>query len=150
MIAPCTRKSLVYENICGQCNKGAKGKEDVTGSNPEIPSIYVGETSRTIFERAAEHWGAAHGSKAAKAKSHMAKHQELVHGGEEPEFIMRVVKFHRTALSRQTGEAIRIRRRGGEGAVLNSKGEFNRSFIPRLQLVEEEKIKEMEQAGWRT
>ena len=56
------------------------------------------------------------------------------------------MKFHRTALSRQTGEAIRIRRRGGEGAVLNSKGEFNRSFIPRLQLVEEEKIVEMEQA----
>ena len=51
-IVPCTRKSLVYENICGTCNKGAKGKEEVVGSNPDIPSIYVGETSRTIFERA--------------------------------------------------------------------------------------------------
>ena len=35
---------------------------------------------------------------------------------------------------------------GGEGAVLNSRSEFNRCFIPRLQLIEEEKIKEMEQA----
>ena len=31
-----------------------------------------------------------------------------------------------------------IRRRGGEGAILNSKGEFSRSYIPRLQVVEEE------------
>ena len=113
MTAPCTRKSLVYENVCSICNVGAKGKEEVTGSNPDIPSIYVGETSRTVYERANEHWGAALGSTAARAKSHMAKHQELVHNGREPEFIMRVVKFHRTALSRQTGEAIRIRRRGG-------------------------------------
>ena len=43
-------------------------------------------------------------------------------------------------------------RRGGEGAVLNSKGEFNRSYIPRLRVEEEEpteareaRIKEKEQ-----
>ena len=30
-----------------------------------------------------------------------------------------------------------IRRRGGEGAILNSRGEFNRSYIPRLQIEEE-------------
>ena len=138
---------MVYENICNICNEGAKGKEEVIGgSNPDIPSIYVGESSRTIFERAREHWEAAKGSLQARTKSHMAKHQEIVHGGEQPDFTMRVVKFHKSALSRQTGEAVRIRRRGGEGAVLNSKGEFNRSFIPRLQLVGEETIKEMEQA----
>ena len=147
VLVPCTRKSLVYENICGICNEGAGGKEEVKGgSNPDIPSIYVGETSRTIFERAGEHWGAARGSKAARNKSHIAKHQEMVHPNREPDFKMRVVKFHRSALARQTGEAVRIRRRGGEGAVLNSKGEFNRSFIPRLQLVEEEVIRGVELA----
>ena len=31
-------------------------------------------------------------------------------------------------------EAVRIRRRGGSGAILNSKGEFNRAHIPRLVL----------------
>ena len=31
----------------------------------------------------------------------------------EPTFIMRVVQFHRSALSRQTGETVRIMRRGG-------------------------------------
>ena len=106
----------------------------------------MGESSRTIFERAKEHWEAAEGSQQARSKSHMAKHQDMAHGGEQPSFTMRIVKFHKSALSRQTGEAVRIRRRGGEGAVLNSKGEFNRSFIPRLQLIGEETMKEMEQA----
>ena len=35
-------------------------------------------------------------------------------------------------------KAVRIRRRGGEGAVLNSKAEFNRCYIPRLRLEEKE------------
>ena len=48
------------------------------------------------------------------------------HGGGEPTFVMRIVQFHRTALSRQCGEAIRIMRRGGAGSVLNSRAE---SFV---------------------
>ena len=48
--------------------------------------------------------------------------------------MFKVVRFYRTALSRQVGEAIQIRARGGEGAVLNSRGEFNRCSITRLTL----------------
>ena len=44
---------------------------------------------------------------------------------------MKVVGFHRTALSRQVGEAVRIMRRG---IVLNSKSEFSRCKISRLSL----------------
>ena len=44
---------------------------------------------------------------------------------------MKVVQHHRSALSRQVGEAIRIRRRG---LTLNSKGEYNRCSISRLTL----------------
>ena len=33
-----------------------------------------------------------------------------------PQFIMRIVEFHKSALSRQTGEAVRIMRRGEQGA----------------------------------
>ena len=59
---------MVYENICNICNERASGKEEIIGgSNPDIPSIYVGESSRTIFERAKEHWEAAEGSAKAKA-----------------------------------------------------------------------------------
>ena len=112
---PCTRKSLVYENICGKCNPGAGGKEEVKGGgDPEKPSIYVGETSRSVQERGVEHWAAATGSQKAREGSHIAKHMEQEHRGEEPNFILRAVKFYKTALARQTGEAVRIRRRGGK------------------------------------
>ena len=66
------------------------------------------------------------------------------HGGGEPTFVMRIVQFHRTALSRQCGEAIRIMRRGGAGSVLNSRAEFNRCYIPRLKVEEQDKIRELE------
>ena len=75
----------------------------------------------------------------------MIKHQIMEHEGREPSFTMKIVKFYRTPLARQVAEAIRIRRRGGEGAILNSKGEFSRCHIPRLRLEdgepEEERIK---------
>ena len=47
---------------------------------------------------------------------------------------MRVVQFYSSALRRQVGEAVRIRRRGG--SVLNSRSEFNRCSITRLTLPE--------------
>ena len=142
---PCTRKSLVYENICVTCNPGARGKDEVKNNDPDTPSIYVGETSRTIQERLSEHWAAFRGGPKAKEGSHIFKHQQLHHGGNPPNFILKAVEFHKTALARQTGEAVRIQRRGGEGAVLNSRGEFNRSYIPRLRLADEEVAKEIEE-----
>ena len=67
------------------------------------------------------------------------KHQMLHHGGDmEPKFTLKVVGSHKTALSRQIMEAVRIRRRVGSGAILNSKGEFNRAHIPRLVLEDRE------------
>ena len=53
-------------------------------------------------------------------------------------FILRPVTFHKSALTRQVAEAVRIRRRRGEGSILNSRSEFNRCHIPRLQLEEQE------------
>ena len=74
------------------------------------PSLYVGESSRSIQERAVEHWSAA---RRGDQKSHMVRHQDKEHPGEDPKFIFKVVSYHRTALSRQIKEAVRIRRRGG-------------------------------------
>ena len=144
-IAECTRANLVYESICTVCNPGAVKKgalEEVKGGNP---SLYVGETSRSIQERAIEHWGAA---RRGAEDSHMCKHQAMEHEGEQPRFLFKVVTHHKTALSRQVHEAVRIRRRGGAGAILNSRAEFNRCHIPRLVVeVEEEgkKKKRLEQ-----
>ena len=95
------------------------------------PSLYVGESSRSIQERASEHMGAA---RRGDSKSHQA----LEHKGEPPDFHFKVVSYHRTALNRQIKEAVRIRRRGGATNILNSKSEFNRCQIPRLVVEEKD------------
>ena len=134
---PCTRRGAVYENICAVCNKGAGDKRDPKELETTTPTVYVGETSRSIKERVGQHWADYAGR---ETKSHILKHQLLTHQGEEPEFIVRAVSFHKTALDRQVSEAVRIRRIGGEGRVLNSKAEFNRSYIPRLVVEERDDI----------
>ena len=140
MLPDCTRNSVLYENVCEQCNPDAGKDKELEGVQQDIPTLYVGETSRSIYERSGEHWG---DWRSNKEGSHMRKHQEEAHDGAAPKFCMRVVKSYKSALSRQIGEAVRIRRRGGAGCILNSKSEFDRCQIPRLTIEEqdEEKLK---------
>ena len=120
-------------NVCSICNKGAGAKEQVVQNNLDVPSIYVGESRRSIKERGGEHW-TSYKSKAQD--SHILKHQTNHHPGKEPKLILRVSSFHKSALEQQVTEAVRIRRRGSQGAVSNSKSEFDRCKIPRLVLEE--------------
>ena len=100
--------------------------------NSSVPSVYVGESGRSIMERGMEHWKAFHSK---KEDSHIYKHHLVHHDGTgEPEFHLRPFGFFRSALARQVAEAVRIRRRGE--SVLNSKGEYNRCSITRLNLPE--------------
>ena len=131
----CTRRSVVYESICTACNPGATKKGELEEVMKGDPSLYVGESSRSVQERAGEHWGAA---RRGEDESHMVRHQKQVHPGAPPQFYFKVISTHRTALSRQVKEAIRIKKRGGAGGVLNSKSEFNRCYIPRMVVEEEE------------
>ena len=140
MLPDWTRSSVLYENVCEQCNPEAGKDKELNEVQQDIPTLYVGETSRSIYERSGEHWG---DWRSNKEGSHMRKHQEEAHEGAAPKFCMRVVKSYKSALSRQIGEAVRIRRRGGAGCILNSKSEFDRCQIPRLTIEEqdEEKLK---------
>ena len=71
----------------------------------------------------------------------MFKHWKIHHGSlGEPNFEIKVVGFHKTALSRQIGEAVRILRRG-TGSVLNNKSEFSRCKIARLTLKATREVK---------
>ena len=91
------------------------------------------QACRSVHDRAKEHWmDFRRGCK----DSHILKHWVLHHNSVgEPRFFMKVVQYHRSALSRQVGEAIRIHRRG---LTLSSEGGYNRSALTRLTLVEEE------------
>ena len=89
----------------------------------------MGVTARSVQERSREHW---EGYRRKDNNNHMVKHMTLHHEeGAEPEFLMKVVGFPRTALSRQVGEAVRIAKRG---LVLNSKAEFSKCKFSRLSL----------------
>ena len=111
-------------------------------SRMTLQTLYILEKSLTVYKKSKEHWGAW---RSGKEESHIRKHQETDHGGDgSPEFMMRVVGYYKSALSRQIGEAVRIGRRGGAGMVLNSKSEFNRCRIPRLIIeeIDEEQIRD--------
>ena len=106
----CTQTNLVYENICVGCNPGATKKGEQEDIRSDIPTVYIGETSRSIYERSKEHW---EGVRKMCSKNHMVKHQMLEHNGElEPDFTMKVKGYFKTALARQVAEAVWIRRRG--------------------------------------
>ena len=72
-------------------------------------------TGRNVQERSCERLSAF---RSINQTSVILKHQEQCHeGSKEPKFVFKVVGAHKTALSRQIGEAIRIRNGGGEGAI---------------------------------
>ena len=50
----------------------------------------------------------------------------------EQKFVVSAVNYYKSALVRQIGEALHIRRRGGVGSILNSKSEFDRCKIPSM------------------
>ena len=95
------------------------------------PSLYAGETSRSMYERRGEHWG---GVRSRSNNNHMIKHTNLKHDGEQPKFVIKVVKFFRPPLARQVAKAVRTRRRGGEREILNSRGECACCCIPHLRV----------------
>ena len=144
-IPACSRQSVVYENICKTCNPSAGDKKAPLELNKEVPSVYVGESSRSLQERLVEHW---RGWRTQSSQSHILKHQVIHHGGEKnPNFVARAVTYCGSALERQVTEAVRIQKRGGEDMILNSKTEYNRSRIPRLvvEQLDEERIEREEE-----
>ena len=134
-IPDCTRRSIVYESICKKCVPEATKPGPVEPTRVDTPCIYVGESSRSIAERAGEHWDAY---RTRKPDSHIWKHHLVHHEGEgEPEMIFKVVGTFKSALSRQINEAVRIKNRGI--LALNSKGKYDRCRIHRLTIGEDQK-----------
>ena len=134
----CFKRNILYESHCGVCEdrrgtdtvKKRKRKYDEL---PESHDIYVGETSRSLYERALEH---IRDGKAGKEDSHIAKHWRESHPNEEcPEFRFKLVRGFKDSLSRQISESVRIDMRGN---VLNSKTEYSRCRLPRLGIEKNE------------
>ena len=124
----CFARSTVYESSCMICHPG--GNKDKMGSEmiQSGKGLYIGETSRSLYERAGEHFL---GAEKLERESHMIKHWFLHHPSEPevPKFKFRILGKCRDAMSRQIKEAIRAQNRPSN---LNSKGEFGANKIARL------------------
>ena len=130
----CRSKNLTYESSCTKCNPSSHQEEhDPTGRQKPRQGIYIGETSRSIHERAMEHVGEAEDF---SVKSHIIKHWRLTHPDDldMPVIKFRITGMFRDALSRQVREAMSIFYSKDE--LLNSKSEYVNNCISRVSVPE--------------
>ena len=99
--------------------------------------MYVGESGRSLYERAGEHIADA---RSRNEDSHMVKHWAASHPEMEtaPKFKLKIIASFQDALTRQISESVRIDMRGGRVGILNSKTEYSRCRFPRLVIDREE------------
>ena len=142
----CRKRSCVYEIWCKQCEdedemriddqyseeEKVEKKEEIRKKKEEMKRYkYIGETSRSIYERAWEH---QNGLASLDKDSYMLKHFLDRHEEEDLKvrrFAVKVIKFTRTSFDRQILESVQLQKNRNHN-LLNSKSEFNRCAIPRL------------------
>ena len=82
-------------------------------------------------------------TKNALVKHSIDHHQEME---THPEFTMQVLSVHKTALHRQVTEAVLIERTKAS-VIMNSKGEWNGSKLPRVILEVGNKVNQKDYNG---
>ena len=93
---------------------------------------YIGESSRSSFERGWEH---VNDMAQLKTTSHMLKHVLTKHPEQdmaEVQFGMKIVRTCMSSFERQIYESVLIQREREEHHILNSRTEYNRCSLPRI------------------
>ena len=131
----CKIRNILYENKCTVCNE----QDDNQKKNSEPykmdgKGVYVGESGRSLYERSKEHEKEKNDK---MIESHQIKHWQLEHKELDapPRFKFSIVNSFKDPLTRQLAESVRIERRGME--ILNSRSEYSRCRVPRLQIDQE-------------
>ena len=136
----CKARNIVYESKCLVCNPQTSQQEDDHDNQPsgtdDYPreGIYIGESSRSLHERALEH---VRDAQAFSAKSHITKHWMNSHPSlpSPPKMEFSITSRFRDCLSRQIGEALRINY--SKDTLLNSKAEYMANSLTRLTMKED-------------
>ena len=156
----CTKRNLVYEIKCLSCEevehkkieefyeqaekKAEKGEIEERKKGVKLYK-YIGETSRSGYERGLEHLDKL---TSLSNKSMMLRHVLDNHQGEEISEVrwgMEIIQFKRSAFERQIKEAVLIQQESEKHHILNSKAEWNQSKIPRFAMkVEDQDVWQME------
>ena len=137
--------------INGSPNTDRKRKSEVEKEEKKVQKEsykvkYVGETNRSGYERGREH---VKQFMNMEEGSHLIKHYLQCHRNiqmEEMEFGMKVRASFKSAIERQISEAVAISLEEKSGTkLMNSKAEYNRCKLPRLNTQSiEDQIKEIE------
>ena len=94
---------------------------------------YIGETSRSAYERGLEH---LKDLEFRRTKSHYLRHAVECHPGVSPElldFRMKILSSHKSAFERQIREAVMIEMNNGPH-LMNSKLEYSRCALPKMTI----------------
>ena len=100
----CHKNNVNYEIVCTECPEDKR-------------PVYVGETAKNLYTRAAQHLSCR-----KNEESFMRKHEVEMHDGNEVSFKARVTHSNKDCLSRQVREGVLIRR--CRGPIMNSKAEW--------------------------
>ena len=95
--------------------------------------IYIGETSRSAYERGHEH---LKDLEFKRGKSHYLRHAVECHPTVPPEnlkFYMKILSCHKSAFERQIREAVMIDMNAGPN-LMNSRLEYSRCAIPKMSI----------------
>ena len=136
----CTKRNVVYETWCMTCQEKEEKmimeeyKEEEWKERMKKMKIvkYIGESSRSCFERGWEH---LNDMASLKSTSHMLRHLVTCHEDadfSDIQFGMKVAKFTRSSFDRQILEAVLIDQEKDKNNIHNAKAEYNRSSLPKL------------------
>ena len=139
----CEKRNLVYETYCITCEEReierieteTEGDEKMRKSRIEKIKRYkyIGETCRSVYERALEHLS---DMEQLKPGSHLLQHILDVHeheqeDQEEVRFGVKIRQFSKSSFERQILESVLIQQ-DRHHYLLNSRAEYNRCAVPRL------------------
>ena len=105
-VGKCKNEGNVYELKCNQCGM-----------------CYVGETSRSMFERKAEH---DEGEMNEHDNNALWKHDMKEHEGVKQDYKVKILRREKNPLKRQVAEKVEIEKRMTIGPLMNSKNDSHK------------------------
>ena len=110
--------------------------DDISQNEGRKSALFIGTSGFSTHKRWTEHFSAVR--RGRTEESGLAKHQEFFHPGLPPNFTGKAIGGNPKNLYRYVGESLFIERmsRNRRVTLMNGRGEWGRTPLPRLGLVE--------------
>ena len=117
----CSASNITYQLTCDKCE---------SDNRIDTRHKYIGSSGKSLHARGFEHQKDVAGHKKTNS---IAKHMENVHDGENVGFTAKVLKRHRSCMTRLIDESIRIEHGEESVGLANSKSEWGAGNLVRVQ-----------------